>query len=56
MAELREYVLHNLSDGRLTPTRAAVAETKVLLSLLAKRFGYDMNDTASLYQFRQSGA
>jgi hypothetical protein len=44
---LVEYVLHNLSDADYTYTGPAVAETQVLLRMLAQRFGYDMNDTAA---------
>jgi hypothetical protein len=44
---LVEYVLHNLSDADYTYTGPAVAETQVLLRMLAQRFGYDMNDTAT---------
>jgi hypothetical protein len=42
---LVEYVLHNLSDADYTYTGPAVAETQILLRILAQRFGYDMNDT-----------
>jgi hypothetical protein len=44
---LVEYVLHNLSDADYTYTGPAVAEVQILLRILAQRFGYDMNDTAT---------
>jgi hypothetical protein len=44
---LVEYVLHNLSDADYTYTGPAVAESQILLRLLAERFGYDMNETAA---------
>jgi len=44
---LVEYVLHNLSDADYTYTGPAVAEAQVFLRILAPRFGYDMNDTAT---------
>jgi hypothetical protein len=44
---LVEYVLHNLSDADYTYTGPAVAEAQILLRMLAQRFGYDINDTAT---------
>jgi hypothetical protein len=44
---LVEYVLHNLSDADYTYTGPAVAEAQILLRVLAQRFGYDINDTAT---------
>jgi hypothetical protein len=44
---LVEYVLHNLSDADYTYTGPAVAEAQLFLRILAQRFGYDMNDTAT---------
>ena len=44
---LVEYVLHNLSDSDYTFTGPAIAESQVVLKVLAAKFGYDPNDATT---------